>query len=364
MKPIKELANAAASGDLKQVKALVRKNSALATDWQPIMNACYSGHAEVVAFLLEIGADPNVLSKSAHHYRPLHRVVEYKKTAPRGPGHLATVEILLKHGADPMMRGAWYRHTAIAVAAMGGELQFVPMLLEKAPKQQDLFTACVLGNEKRVGSLMKKDAKAAAGAVDENDWTALQYVVRSNAGKEDPKVARNLLSIAETLIAAGAAVDGLLDHACWAGNLQMVELLLAHGGKLKDGDTLNHLACDGQFDLLDALVADGVDLEDTRGTEHHGGYIPFGCTLTMRSFKGATWFLDHGADPNKVGGKKKETALHVAVRSGCGEPLVRLLIERGAKIGAKDIEGATALDIAKRSGKAKIAAVLEECNIH
>jgi ankyrin repeat protein len=95
----------------------------------------------------------------------------------------------------------------------------------------------------------------------------------------------------------------------------MVEMLLRYGAKLQNGDTLNHLACDGHFKLLDLLVGNGADFEDTRGTEHHGGYLPFGCTLTMRSLKGATWFLDHGADPNKVGGSRRETGLHVAVRN-------------------------------------------------
>ena len=49
------------------------------------MNACYGGHDEVVAFLIDQGADVNVLAPTAHRYRPLHRTVEFKKTAPKRP---------------------------------------------------------------------------------------------------------------------------------------------------------------------------------------------------------------------------------------------------------------------------------------
>jgi hypothetical protein len=57
---------------------------------------------------LQHGADPNVKSKSAHQYRPLHRTVEYKKTMPKHDGHHRTVDVLLAAGADPMMQGSYW----------------------------------------------------------------------------------------------------------------------------------------------------------------------------------------------------------------------------------------------------------------
>ena len=87
MKPTKALANAAAAGDLKTMRAMLKKDRSLTVDWQPIMDACLAGQPEAVVVLLENGADPNVKSKSAHQYRPLHRTVEYKKTMPKHDGH-------------------------------------------------------------------------------------------------------------------------------------------------------------------------------------------------------------------------------------------------------------------------------------
>ena len=79
MKPEKALATAAARGDLNTMRDMINDDKTLAIHWQPIMGACYVGQADAVALLLENGADPNIKSKSAHHYRPLHRTVEFKK---------------------------------------------------------------------------------------------------------------------------------------------------------------------------------------------------------------------------------------------------------------------------------------------
>ncbi len=356
MKPEKQLAIAASAGNLPEVRRLLKETPALAKHWQPLMDACFMGRVEVVALLLRSGADANVLSKSSHKYRPLHRTVEAKKMTPRGPQHVETVATLLEHGADPMLRGTCTGITAVAVAALGGERQFLPLLTKGV--KADLYTAAVLGDAAKVKALLAKDPKLAQ-ATDENGWNALRYATLSRLGVGDAKVQTALESIARMLLEAGAATDSLLDPACWAGNLPMVKLLLQHGAKLEMGDTLNHAACDGQHEILDALVAAGADLNDCRGTEHHGGYTPFGCTITLGSERGARWFLDHGVDPNEVGGGSGETALHLAINRGCGLPLLKLLVERGVRLGTRDAAGQTALQLARERKNPKAVAFLE-----
>lgn len=358
MKPAKELANVAGAGDLKKVKELVAADPTLAKDWQPMMDACFLGQVEVVEYLLDHGADPNVISKSAFFYRPLHRTVESKKTIPRGPRHLETVKLLLARGADPLLRGACDKHSALAVAALGGETQFLRLLLAKAPGPHDIFTAALLGDLKRVQELVKSDPKLAK-AKDESGWTALRYAISTKVGRRDSKLTADLGVITKLLLEKGAPTDGLLDPACWAGNLPMVELLISHGAQIENGDTLNHAACDGNFALLDKLIAHGADLHDTRGTEHHGGYWPFGCAVTLRSVQGVKWFLDHGEHPNEVGSSIGETALHIAARFGAAEPLLQLLLDRGVDAKRKDKNGKTALDAAINAGKTKTAEFLK-----
>lgn len=357
MKPAKELAIAAGSGNLQKVKEMLAVDPSLAKDWQPLMDACYTGQSAVVEYLLEQGADPNVLSKSSHHYRPLHRTVEFKVTMPRGAGHQAVVKALLSHGADPLMIGTCYHCSALGVAALTGEPQFIPALLGAVKGPLNIYDAAVLGELEQVRNLLKVDPQLAL-AKNTDGWGAIRFAATSKLGKDNPALAEKLLEIVKLLLEAGASTDGLLDPACWSNNTAMVDLLIAHGARLENGDTLNHAACDGHFDLLAKLVANGADLKDKRGTEHHGGYTPFGCAVTCRSVQGAQWFMDQGEDPNDVGSPTGETALHLAARFGAAAPLLQLLIDRGVDVKRKDAQGRTAFDMAMEAKKTKTAEFL------
>ena len=350
-------AAAAHSGDLDAVRAAVTQDAAIAGHWSVLMNACFGGQPEVVAFLIDQGADVNVQSPNAHRYRPLHRAVEHKKTMPKTPGHTATVRVLLEHGADPMLRGTWSLHSAVAVAAFGCT-EFVPLLLKHAPREPELYTAAALARHEELAALLAETPDAATlPDADSRDgaWLPLQYCARSVAGTEEERVATAAL-----LLDHGAEPSTGLDYACWSDNAGIVDLFLQRGARLGDDDTVNHLACDGQFGVLDLLLRHGaVDMNGTRGTDHHGGYNPLGCAVNMRSLKGVTWFLDHGCDPDEVQSKSGETALHVAVSSGAGVPLVRLLVERGVSLDRRDAGGRTALDLAHAKRKTKLLEYLE-----
>ena len=352
----KSAAAAAHSGDLDAVRAAAAQDSAIARHWSVLMNACFGGQPEVVAFLIDQGADVDVLAPTAHRYRPLHRAVEHKKTMPKTPGHTATVRLLLEHGADPMLRGSWHLHSAVAVAAFGCT-EFLPLLLEHVPREPDLYTAAVLARHGDLAAVLAGPAGAATRAdPDSRDgaWLPLQYCARSVAGTEEDRVATAAL-----LLDHGADPSTGLDYACWSDNAGIVDLLLQRGARLGDDDTVNHLACDGQFGVLELLLHHGAaDMNGTRGTDHHGGYNPLGCAVNMRSLKGVTWFLDHGCHPDKVQSRNGETALHVAVNSGAGVPLVRLLVERGVNVNQRDAAGRTALDLARAKRKTKLVEFL------
>ena len=298
------------------------------------------GQPEAVEMLLERGADPNVVSKSASKYRPLHRTIERKVSVPRTERHVRVVELLLAAGADPVLRGAGV--TAFAMAALAGDQRFLDLL---PTPPTDLFHAAVLGDLARVQALLAEEPGLAIQR-DANGWTALDHATRSRMGGE-------LGAIVRALVESGADPSAALDLAVYRNDVDLTALLLRHGATIQDGDTLNHAACEGAHEALALVVAAGTDLDNTTGTEHHGGYTPFGCTLTMRSLRGAAWFLDQGIDPNRVGGKSGESSLHVAVRSGAGEPLLKLLLDRGANPLARDASGATPLEAAREKGNGK-----------
>ena len=94
-----------------------------------------------------------------------------------------------------------------------------------------------------------------------------------------------LTQIARGLIDHGADLTGCVDQAIYSNKLEVFEMLLKAGRTCTDDDTLNHAACDGQFDALE-LLKYGGKLDGTRGTDHHGGYTPLGCTVSCRSIQG------------------------------------------------------------------------------
>ena len=357
MRPAKRLALAAGAGELKKVKAMVEADPALARDWQPIMDACYLARVEVVAYLLEHGADPNIKSKSAHHYRPLHRTVEHKQSEPRGPRHVELAELLLEHGADPDGRGSHWQLTPLALAVRGGEAQFVPLL--KGPTTNDIYTACVMADTRRVRTLLQKDPALATAADEANGWTPLRYCAESRPAGSGAKP-RSYVAVARALVEAGAPPGDVLDPAIHSKNLELVRYLLDAGGEIRDGDTLNHAAQDRAYDVLDLLVERGVDLNDQRGTEHHGGYTPLGCCMHGRSLHGARWFLEQGVDPNDIGSAEGETALHAAVRYGCRAEMLKMLVDFGVKVNARDRAGRTALAVGREHKRRKQVEYLEK----
>ena len=362
----KTLAAAAAAGDLDAMRAALGEDPALAAGWKPMMDACFAGRAEAVALLLENGADANVQSRGPFYYRPLHRTVEYKKTAPKHEGHHQVVELLLDAGADPMMTGSGSLISAIALCATGEATEFLPAMLQRVPGPHDIFLASVLGEEARVNALLKKDPSLATAHdhgtriwTNDKGWTALAYCVSSRVGRDDEEKRKALVRIARTLLDHGADVAGSLDLAIYTDNLEMIETLLKAGAAPGDDDNLNHAACDGRFEALNLLLESGVRMDGTRGTGHHGGYTPLGCAVSSRSIKGAKWFLENGQDPNRIKSKDGENCLHVAVHYGAGDKMLQLLLEYGARLDQKDSQGRTPLARAREKKHRKAVAFLE-----
>ena len=190
-------------------------------------------------------------------------------------------------------------------------------------------------------------------------WTPLTYCVSLHVGRDSEKKRKALEQIARSLLDHGADLTGCVDQAIYSNNLEVFETLLKAGGTCADDDTLNHAACDGQFDALELLLKYGGALDGTRGTEHHGGYTPLGCAVSCRSIQGARWFLEKGQDPNNIKSKDGENCLHVAVYFGASDKMVQLLLDHGAKINQKNKQGCTPLARAQEKKHKKAIAFLE-----
>jgi ankyrin repeat protein len=78
-----------------------------------------------------------------------------------------------------------------------------------------------------------------------------------------------------------------------------------------------------------------------------------------RSVKASAGSFAHGADPNVLSGKQRETALHVAARKGQSIGTIQLLLDHGADLNATRADGSTAWVLARRGGHEAIAELLQ-----
>lgn len=118
----------AAFGDIKPIRAALERSPDLpkqfAKDGFSLAHlAAFFGHPELVALLLEHGADPNAVSRNDAHLHLLNSAAAQKDHAKAAK----TVEILLAAGADPnaAQHGGF---TAAHSAASSGNLEVLRLL--------------------------------------------------------------------------------------------------------------------------------------------------------------------------------------------------------------------------------------------
>ena len=263
-----------------------------------------------------------------------------------------------------------------------GRTGIASRLLEQHPRlsQFSIFTAAAAGDAGEVARRIAADPACVHETRGTHAWPPLAYACASTVHRTSPRRAADVLRVAAMLLDAGASPnsgslyfeqDGapapisVLYHACMSDNLPLVNLLLDRGAATQDGESIYHAAQFNRRACLEALVAHGADLSSTQS--------PYGNTplyfLVGHAgdadghaawFKGLTWLLEHGADPNVPSGEKQETPLHAVA---CGGPKVataRALLEHGADPNLRRADGATAYVLAVRSGNREMAALMVE----
>jgi ankyrin repeat protein len=117
----------------------------------------------------------------------------------------------------------------------------------------------------------------------------------------------------------------VLEYACWRGEAELVEALLARGANVRHVDNF------GVSPILKAVAY-----------HHHR------CVRLLLDFEPAVVSMRQGpirAPPEYEAVSLVDTALHVAARHG-DTPMVKLLLSRGADVGAENVHGDTPLALA------------------
>jgi ankyrin repeat protein len=281
------------------------------------------------------------------------------KSAPKKPGHVKLVRLLVQMGAVPDFH-------LVCAATVGHHVDIMNALIE-AGAEQNIFTAAALGDVERLRGLLLADSSLAGRTTDydllgERNMTALDYACKSELGKVSQAFADQLVLCAELLLdQRPAPVDrsfGALDLcAARGGNVRIARLLVAHGWRPSISTVMAALGHGqrhgrGNYDVAELCLESGVDINEMLGSRtllhafaHQGDLV------------GTRWLVDHGAaiDPRDCG---NNTPLHKACERNSTLKVLELLVNRGASLTAKNKNGETPLDMATKNDKTSIAAYL------
>ncbi len=282
-------------------------------------------------------------------------------------------------------------------AALRGNLSQLQALVEagSAVDQLDhckitpLFYAVLQGQELMVDWLLSKKANVNAQGV-EGVTPLYAAAVRNRGG-----IAKRLLEAGADPNATVTPWGPLLNFAAGLGHYNMVELLLRHGASPRardknEGTALHHAARGGFVEIAKLLLEHGAELaavdkfgrtplrEAAPGRKEMVAYLlkaganvdietaaVLGRMDTVKTILGgqqpgakgaillqhaaryghrelALFLIDAGVNVNIPTGLFRMTALHCAISSG-DEPMVELLLSRGAAIDAEDASGISPL---------------------
>ncbi len=289
---------------------------------QPIFAVIRHGDDDAIREMLRDTAQ--IQAKNQHGATPLMHATLY--ASPE------SVKLLLDHGADP---NATDNDGLTALMLAVSNLAKVRLLLEhgaqvdaksKLGRTPLLMASAYAGNAGVVRALL--DAGADIHYADGAGWTSIAVAARTG----DPELLQTLLASGADVAAgkAGPLSPGTpLTHAAWLGDAESVELLLSHGAD-KDVKSMNV-----------ALI-----FSATHGYQE----------LVQR-------LLDAGADPraNIVTNYVPESPILAAAYSdSLNTEIVKLLLQRGVDVEAKDARGETPLRIARDRGQTEIVRLLSQ----
>jgi ankyrin repeat protein len=283
---LKQAIASAGEGDVEAVATLVEEHPRLldqrAGDGVTMLwTAARRGHRPVVAWLVARGADVEIPGSAVH----MTRVMVSPYCIAVRSRRAAVAQYLLDHGA-----------------------------------QVDVFCAAFLGE---LAALREHVAAGRADAQspheDFHPVTPLHHAVDGG-------------SVAATTLLLRSGADAracggrLLTSAADQGSVELVRLLLDHGARAADAESLGPLGTDRTIGEL--LVALGFDLDvPLRGQETP---LTMSCRADKREHPGTVAaLLDLGADPNAPNAKGR-TPLAIAARAGFTET-VALLRAAGAR---------------------------------
>lgn len=254
---------------------------------------------------------------------------------------------LLDAGDVDGLRGHLKQHPNLSrqhVTFEGGNYFRHPTLLE-----------FIAENPVRHGTLPKNIVQVArvildAGVAQSSLNEALMLVATGSV----PRQSRQQLPLIALLCDYGAAPDSAIHAAAVHGEMQAVGALIRRGARID----LPVAAALGRIEDVRRLL---------QGNEGEARHLALALAAQFGHVDLVRLLLDAGEDPNRynpIGGHSHTTPLHQAAGSGNFE-MVRLLVERGARVDLKDVLWrGTPADWARHGGKTEVEVYLRRLEMN
>ena len=323
--------------------ALCKSSQPFWSDYEnPLVVACFQGHAEVVRLLIGAGADPDspfeidVAGENVKQWgHPLWLAANR--------GHYDVVKLLLERGANPNTE-VYASGNAVCWAYQCGRKHIADLLFQHGAVA-DLLSYCLTNNLPAIAEILHRDALERKGLL----WSAIlagNVDAVSMGLREKPQYADGKwFDMLEQSVRGWRIGNLKIDNEGFdrRNYITILSMLLEHG---VNPNLRNPRDERFNFTILHHLAGNGCNPITYGHTEDE--VVEF-----------ARLLLNHGADINAMEDKLKSTPLGWAARFG-GKKLVGFLLDGGANPNLADAPWATPMAWAKKKGHTVIAEILRQ----
>lgn len=324
------------------------------------MDAAFAGRADMVATLVQAGANPNVSAATPARHTPLVRALQPHKTIPKHAGHRETVARLLALGAEPDRAAGPLGMAPLGYAAMGGDAALVKTLIDGGARVGPHMAAALQDPKRLKGQIVA----ASAATTDARGRTPLHYLALSGMWRGTGSAPAG--ACLKVLLTAGADVNAVEPMAegdetfhatplwytvSWQGHRELAKRLLE--ARADPDAAVFSAAFRGDPALLELLHGFGANWN-----QRFHGRTPLLDLMHFKKPGAAVWLMEHGADIRATDAAGR-TALHLAAMQGVRVDYLRALVGHGANPSALDAAGHTPLRLAEKRQRGHAVAYLK-----